>query len=184
MSFTKRTGRATLVEEGTRRIAVKRLLVAVCAACLVITLVMPVTSMVSSTPAHAANVVNAVGFPVSGTVFNPCNGEAVDFSGHIHFLVNVTGDMAGGFHLDIHDNTQGIHAVGETTEVQYVGTQTDHYTLNFTPGATNSTANGQFTEISQGSGPNFVVYYLLHVTVNADGTVTVFVDNLRLACQG
>src|SRR5437763_2709565 len=135
------------------------------AACLVVSLGMPVASMVSSTPAHAANVIDAVDIPVSGTVFNPCNGELVDFSGYFHELIHVTGDMAGGYHLDIHDNTQGIHAVGETTGVKYVGNQTDHFTLNLTPGAQNTTQNGHFTEISQGSAPNFVVYYLLHITV-------------------
>jgi hypothetical protein len=132
---------------------------------------------------HAASIQNDVRIPVSGQVINACNGELVDFTGYFHLSATATSDGAGGFHLDFHDNAQGIKAVGETTGVKYVGSQADHFTLNLTNGAMNATQNGQFQAIAQGTVPNFTVTYLLHITVNANGTITATVDNFNSTCH-
>ena len=56
---------------------------------------------------------------------------------------------------------------------------------------TTSLQNGQatltfvnnFRIIGQGSGNNFLVHETLHITVNADGTITVFHDNFSIDCR-
>jgi hypothetical protein len=39
-----------------------------------------------------------------------------------------------------------------------------------------------FDVVSKGSAPNFLLHMTLHVTVNANGTLTSFVDNLTETC--
>ena len=51
--------------------------------------------------------------------------------------------------------------------------------------------NGQFTQtyvnnfriIGTGTGNNFLVHEVAHITINADGTLTVFHDNFSIACK-
>lgn len=153
-------------------------------ACLAVTMSFSATFMMSVPSAHAMNVANLT-LPVSGVISNPCDGQSYGFSGYFHIVIGVTGDMAGGFHLDVQDNTQGIRLYNVATGQQVgVGSQTDHETVNLTPGASNETLNGHFTEITQGSSPNFIVTYLMHITVNADDTVTAYIDNYSASCQG
>lgn len=140
---------------------------------------------VSASHAYAASSDGAqsISFPVSGEVFNPCNGDVVDFTGEFHDVANVTINN-NSFHIVFQDNAQGIHGIGTPSGVSYSGSQHDNFVLNETIGASNVTEEGSFTEISQGSAPNFVVHDLLHITVNADGTVTATVDNFTAECRG
>jgi hypothetical protein len=127
-----------------------------------------------------ASVVTNVDIPVSGVVFNPCNGENVFFNGVDHFTAHLT--ISGiGFHLDTHDNIH-VTATGDQGN-SYEGNQEDNSETNGRVGA-EQTVMLVFREISKGSAPNFEVHTLLHVTVNADGTVTAFVNNFTSVCRG
>lgn len=129
--------------------------------------------------AGALVVVN-VDIPVSGAVFNPCNGETVTFIGIDHFIFSVTLDRAGGFHIDAHDNVH-VTATGSLGN-SYEGNQEDTFSLNGRVGV-EQTVGVTFSEISKGSAPNFEVHVLQHITVNANGTVTAFVDNFTSNCR-
>ena len=131
-------------------------------------------------PALAATVAN-VTIPISGTVLNPCNGEAVAFSGTDHFTARVTLDNGGGFHLGLHDNIH-VTAIGDQGNT-YVGNQEDNFVFNGKVGE-EETNQLTFSEISNGSAPNFIVHALFHITVNANGNVTAFVDNFTAECRG
>ena len=131
-------------------------------------------------PALAAMVTNGT-TPVSGTVFNPCNGELVAFSGTDHFTIRITLDNGGGFHAGFHDNIH-VTAIGDQGNT-YVGNQEDNFVLNGKVGQA-VTEPFTFSEISTGSAPNFIVHALFHVTVNANGTVTASVDNFTAECRG
>ena len=128
-----------------------------------------------------AEVVINVDIPVSGTVFNPCNGETVTFSGVDHFTARVTFDGAGGFHLATHDNIH-VTATGSLGN-SYEGNQEDNNEVNGRVGV-EQTFVLTFSEISEGSAPNFEVHVLQHITVNANGTVTSFVDHFTANCRG
>ena len=130
--------------------------------------------------ASGAVVVN-VDIPVSGAVFNPCNGETVTFSGIDHFTIHVTFDGAGGFHADAHDNIH-VTATGSLGN-SYEGNQEDNNPFNGRVGLV-QTFGLTFSEISNGSAPNFEVHVLQHITVNANGTVTVFFSNFTSNCRG
>jgi hypothetical protein len=126
-------------------------------------------------------VVTNIKIPVSGVVFNPCNGENVSFSGLDHVTARVTIDGSGGFHLATHDN---IHVTGTGDQGNtYEGNQEDNSVINGRVGV-EQTATFTFSEISKGSAPNFEVHALFHLTVNANGTVTAFVNNFTAVCRG
>jgi hypothetical protein len=129
----------------------------------------------------AASVIVNVDIPVSGAVFNPCNGETVTFSGIDHFTIQVTFDGAGGFHADAHDNVH-VTATGSLGN-SYEGNQEDNNPFNGRVGF-EQTFGLTFSEISKGSAPNFELHILQHITVNANGTVTVFFSNFTANCRG
>jgi hypothetical protein len=112
-------------------------------------------------------------FPVNTPQTNPCNGETVDFTGKFHMTVSETFDSSGTAHIDVHDNSAQITRVGETTGAKYSASQVDNFTFN----PADATEEGHFTMIGQGGVPNFTVYYLFHITVNANGVITVIIDN-------
>jgi len=132
---------------------------------------------VNALPAPVLNV----DIPVSGAVFNPCNGETVTFSGIDHFTIHVTFDGAGGFHADAHDNIH-VTATGSLGN-SYEGNQEDNNPFNGKVGF-EQTFGLTFSEISKGSAPNFEQHVLQHITVNANGTVTVFFSNFTSNCRG
>lgn len=139
-----------------------------------------VCALVLVLPAMAANIINE-NMPVSGQVFNPCNGETVTFSGVDHFIVLLTLDNHGGFHAMVHDNIS-VTATGDLGNT-YVGNQENNDSFNGKVGV-EETSTFTFSEISKGSAPNFVVQALFHITINPDGTVTAFVDNFSATCRG
>lgn len=128
-----------------------------------------------------AEVVTNVHIPVSGAVFNPCNGETVTFSGVDHFTATVTLDGAGGFHMAVHDNIH-VTASGSLGN-EYEGNQEDTNEVNGRVGV-EQTFGLTFSEISKGSAPNFETHMLLHITSNPVGTVTAFIDNFTSSCRG
>jgi hypothetical protein len=127
-----------------------------------------------------ASVVTNVDIPLSGVVFNPCNGENVSFTGLDHFTARVTLSGAG-FHVANHENIH-VTASGDQGNA-YVGNQEDNSEVNGRVGI-EQTMQLVFSEISKGSAPNFEVHAIFHITANANGTVTAFVNNFTTACRG
>lgn len=128
-----------------------------------------------------ARVVTNVDIPISGTVVNPCNAENVAFNGIDHFSATVTSDGAGGVHVTFHDNIH-VTATGDQGN-SYEGNQEDVDAFNARVGV-EQTFVITFSEISNGSAPNFVVHEDMHITVNPNGTMTVFVDHFTANCRG
>jgi hypothetical protein len=128
-----------------------------------------------------AGVVTSVFIPISGTVFNPCNGENVAFVGVDHFTARLTISRNGGFHVDTHDN---IHVTATDDQGNtYLGNQEDNSEANGFVGV-EQTAPFIFSEITKGSAANFEVHALFHITVLANGTITAFVNTFTAACRG
>ena len=128
-----------------------------------------------------AAVTTNIDIPINGAVFNPCNGETVTFTGVDHFTAQVTLDGAGGFHMDFHDNIH-VTATGDQGN-SYEGNQEDNGPLNGRV-AMEQTLPLTFSEISKGPAPNFEVHALQHITINANGTVTVSINTFTSSCRG
>lgn len=127
-------------------------------------------------------------FPFDVTSFVPCandgQGELIQGSGTVHAVVSAT---VNGKNVQTHStfNPQGVTAVGQTTGTVYHATGVTEqdtkasvvdfpYVLTYV---------NRFFMISQGSGGNFKVSETVHITVDANGRITVFFDNLVITCQ-
>ncbi len=128
-----------------------------------------------------AGVVTNIDIPISGSVFNPCNGENVAFAGVDHFTAHITLSNNGRFHIDTHDNIH-VTATGDQGNT-YVGNQEDHSSLNGLVGV-EQTAPLTFSEITKGSAANFEVHAVFHITVKPNGTITSFVNSFTSSCRG
>lgn len=127
-------------------------------------------------------------FPISISVFVPCaaggNGEVVDLSGSLHAVFSITVN-GNNVHLNTLFNPQGVNGVGETTGAKYQATGETRSDMNFDVVAfpLNITFVNNFKIIGQGPNNNFLVHENLHITVNANGTLTAFIDNFSFTCQ-
>jgi hypothetical protein len=142
-------------------------------------------SSMRATPARAAVVMNMT-IPFEATQFVPCAnggaGEDIHVSGPLHELASVTLDGHGGFHTHVLFNLQGVSGVGLTTGNKYQGTGIQEVDFNGTVGSTFTFVNN-FNLIGQGPGNNFKLREFEHFTINANGTVTVDVDNFSVTCM-
>jgi hypothetical protein len=138
-----------------------------------------------SQTAQAAVIVNQV-IPISITVFVPCAnggaGEDVALTGNLHDMFELTFDNAGGVHVKFQDNPQGISGVGSVTGDRYQGTGVTQVEFNAKVGVEVTFIN-RFDIIGQGPGNNFEIHETAHLTVNANGTLTVFFDNFSAVCK-
>jgi hypothetical protein len=128
-------------------------------------------------------------FPQSFSIFVPCAagglGEDVLLTGRLHQVFHVTVSNTDNVVRTVHNNAR-LSGIGATTGDLYHSTVTDKFQTLFHF----FHREGQvFTEvftirmIGQGSGTNFVIRQLIHVTVNANGSVSAVVDKLSIACK-
>jgi hypothetical protein len=136
-------------------------------------------------PAHAEVTTN-LKVPTNIPVFIPCaadgEGEVVTLSGDLHILLRFTTTPSGGIHAGAHFQPQGISGLGEITGDKYQGTGVTQNEFNATVGIEETSINN-FRIIGQGTGNNFLVHQVLHITINARGDVTAFVDQLSVDCR-
>jgi hypothetical protein len=136
-------------------------------------------------PAHAVVVTNT-DVPIDTTLFIPCAnggvGELVHVAGPHHMVISVTLDGRGGFHAHLLFNPQGVNGVGLTTGNKYRGVGKTELDFN---GVTGSTTTSAFTFnlIGQRRGNDIRVHENVHMTVNAGGSTTASVDDVRITCS-
>jgi hypothetical protein len=126
--------------------------------------------------------------PTNFVVFIPCAnggaGENVDLSGSLHATTHVT-ITGNNFHVKYHYQPQGISGIGETTGDKYqaTGVTQEQYGGSFVNGQFEDTYVDNFRIIGQGPGNNYLIHENIHVTINANGTVTTFIDNFTADCK-
>lgn len=142
-------------------------------------------SVPSPAAAQATTVTTNETLPFTSSVVNPCNGDLVTFSGHVHIANHVTTDASGGSHLRMHVNYQNVSGTGTPSGVPYNVVTTQNETRNDNTGPQSETTITQVLNlVSQGPQPNAQVYVVIHVTVNANGVTTSTVEEVRIACRG
>ena len=126
--------------------------------------------------------------PFAQLVFVPCaNGGAGEFvliSGNLH-IVSHTTINGNNFSTKSHFQPQGAGGVGQTTGDTYnaVGVTQQQTGGSFQNGQFEQTFINNFRIIGQGPGNNYQVHQNVHITVNANGTVTALVDNTSVECN-
>jgi hypothetical protein len=124
--------------------------------------------------------------PIFFGVVNPCNGEElVSLEGDIHIVISMTEDGNGGFHFGVL-NESHFSGIGAMTGAQYRGffNSNGHFhVLQPFPQIFTVASPGTMT-ISSGDVPNFIVLFVSHLTINANGEVTVDKNEFRTECRG
>jgi hypothetical protein len=111
---------------------------------------------------------------------NNCNGDVLTLTATWHILVGLTFDGAGGVHVKQHINVQGQGS--DPAGVEYVATETFNDEFNAKVGQ-EETFTLHYNLIAKGKAPNATVAEDFHITINANGDVTSFHDNVRIMCQ-
>lgn len=141
---------------------------------------------ISPAQAAATTFTTSFSLPFEFTVFVPCAaggaGEIVDLSGPLHILFVTVIDDQGNYHLKTHYQPQGISGTGETTGATYQATGETQDSFNGKIGYEYTFVNN-FKIIGQGTGNNFLVHENIHITVNANDTLTAYVDNFSVECR-
>lgn len=118
--------------------------------------------------------------------WNPCGEEYVHFTGEAlittHYVIN--GNKING---EYHYNPQGEKGEGlnSGTVYQGVGSINETFSGSFTNGMYVYTYKSRLALVTPGQANNFVYSYGfdLHITINANGTITVEKSNGIFACQ-
>lgn len=135
--------------------------------------------------AQAVTVTTNETLPFTNTMPNPCNGDIVTFSGDIHVVNHFTTDAGGGTHVKTHGNYQSVSGTGTPSGAQYRVVTTSNETINDNDGPQTEVSSVQVLNlISQGSGPNFRLRIVFHITINANGTTTSQVEESSIECRG
>ena len=152
---------------------------------VLLALVVPALTIGTTSVARAEVTTNFT-MPVDIGVFIPCAdggaGEVVTLSGDLHTLIRYTESASGGIHAASHFQPQGISGVGETTGDKYQGTGVTQDEFNATVGVEETFVNN-FRIIGQGPGNNFLLQEVFHITFNANGSITAFVDKFSVDCR-
>jgi hypothetical protein len=154
-------------------------------AALLLSILVVVTSDPSPAAAQATTVTTNETLPFTGSATNPCNGDAITFSGQIHITNHVTTSSSGGNHIRMHVNYQGVSGTGTPSGANYNVVTSQNETRNDNVGPqTETTITQVINLIAQGAVPNSKLHVVLHVTVNANGVTTSEVEEITVACKG
>ncbi|MFL6331846.1 MAG: hypothetical protein ACJ754_00725 [Pyrinomonadaceae bacterium] len=142
----------------------------------------------ASTPAlgQATTTTTNEEIPFTSSLFNPCNGDQVTFSGTLHVVNTMTTDAGGGTHLKTHLNYQDVTGTGTPSGVTYKVRTVTNEVVNDNDDGPQSTATVISTVklIAQGPMLDYFMRTVLHVTVNANGETTSTVQEVSVECRG
>lgn len=144
-------------------------------------------AMLAGTTQAATTSTSSTRLPVTESGFISCArngaGDYVEMSGEIHIVGHNTLNDDGSTHTLFHINYQNVSGTGLLSGDSYhassaaqsnVNAKTLPYTFDFID---------NFHVVGQGPGNDFMVHTNMHFTVNANGELTAYVDELRLECR-
>lgn len=117
--------------------------------------------------------------------------DEIDFIEWVPCANNGAGEpvhLTGKLHIIFTDNIaqftpQGVEGVGLTTGDMYRGTGMDHESYVETNGAWNLTSIDNYRIIGVGTDNDLLVHGVFHITINAEGDITSFVDEFSFECR-
>ena len=145
-----------------------------------------VASLHAQAPAARAEAVTTT-IPLAGETVNPCSGEVVTYTGSLHLVMSFTADGSGGFHTVIRSNYEisGVSVTVTVTGTKYRGSGGDLTEENVRPPYPYEFTKAlKFVLVSASPTDNFQMHTLFHITFNANGVQTAFVDKPVAECRG
>ncbi len=113
----------------------------------------------------------------------PCADDFVVLEGKLHVLMHVTINN-NTIVVKSHYQPQGISGMGISGDkYQATGVTQDIFKGSLVNGQSSFSTINNFRIIGQGKGNNYLVQTILHTTVNANGEVTVTVDQSSFDCK-
>jgi hypothetical protein len=141
-------------------------------------------TLVSGAGAATVNVK----IPVDGlTAPNLCNGgEDVQLQGTLHLVQQGEPvEDAPRQHVVVHQNSQRLTGVGVSSGERYSVNLIISDVFNARiDGANITTIEAMINVVSRGSGANFQIQTVLHITTNANGETTTEFQNFHFHCTG
>lgn len=135
----------------------------------------------------ASTYTDGFSIPIDLFAYVPCanNGEweFLDLSGRLHIVEHVTINDAGHYTLKSHYQPMGIRGTGYPSGRKYQATGVTQDVTTWGRVGYRETYVNNFRLIGQGPGNNYLVHEVFHVTVNANGRVTVSLDHFRFECK-
>lgn len=114
-----------------------------------------------------------------------CNGEEVLLTGELLLISHTTIDAKGGFHSKFTLVPRDVRGVGsEGTLYKAVGGQRSHFNADADEAPLDETFTTMFNLVSQGGSENLQSKGTFHITINAKGEITAFVDSFSDRCVG
>lgn len=148
---------------------------------------MTTNSMNSAIQSNSMNTAGALAFtinvqvPIDVIFSNPCGGEDIQFVGTEHQQLHIT---INGNSANVRQrvNDQSVTGVGLTTGTKYnrTGMTKDNFTVHV---GEQETFVNSFKVIGQGPDNNLLVQEVFHITINANGEVTVLFDKFTAVCK-
>lgn len=143
-----------------------------------------VVLMGAAAPVLAAGASNQV----VNTSFNAYlllpNGDPVDVMGTLHNVFHEFETPSGTVHYLCHYNFEDVHGTNLVTGTHYelVGARTHTSNFDLKNGQSEYTISYQYQLVGQGTGPTsssatWIMKFVEHLTINANGTVTVYFDH-------
>lgn len=142
-----------------------------------------VTDLGFSASTSTDNIVIPLDFVVFVSCANGGQGEFVQLSGSLHIIFHLTISSSGIVSFKDHFQPMSVSGTGLTTGVTYHGTGVTQDHDYFAQVGQTVSFIDNFRIIGQGPGNNFTLHENFHVTVNANGTLTTFVDNISADCK-
>ena len=124
--------------------------------------------------------------PVDFVAVNPCNEDEIHFTGFVNQRFDLKFDGKGGLRLSAHINSQGVSGVALNSGTTYRGVGADQEHLKVKPGSAEVlTVNGTMHFVGKGGGSadNFRQHFLIHITINANGTMTSEIERTTISCD-
>ena len=135
----------------------------------------------------SAGVILNTAQPFTLLVSIPCAdsgaGEDVFVTGFLHVLMTSTVDKNGNVHNTTHSQPMGVAGTGLTSGDVYRATGITRDTVNGLDVPFEATFVNNFNIIGPGKGNNLLVHEVFHITVNANGVITVIVDEASTECK-
>jgi hypothetical protein len=140
------------------------------------------TTLALALPVNAQAAATTESFQFETDVL-ACNGDLIHLSGTLLVVFTETATPSGGFVFSSHFQPQGIKGVDLVTGTKFIGTGLTRDLVVITPagGFTEAFVNQFHIQATTGA-ESFIVSEVFHITVNANGELTAFVDNFRATC--
>jgi hypothetical protein len=120
---------------------------------------------------------------------NPCAGgrfgEIVVFTGDQHLVFYESSTANGHLNTKIHWNAENVTGIGQYTGFAYRATGvTQDHTISSPALPYEYTMVNDYQIIGQGQATNMDLHETVHMTVNANGSVTAWVSDYNFSCHG